>query len=268
VNYNNDGLQVILLDKAETIYREFRDADNQKTDPVSPIVRVYDPSGVRVVSAAPTKETTGVYYYTMSLASSYAEGIYQAYWEGTINGQFVTMDVPQYLAVQKVPWQMGLSSELVNSVRRMIGDTNPNNYRISTQDIYFYIADAVDAVQMEYNMGYTATVTPTSLSIVKSDGTAPTALAKSLFKIKCAEIILTGVLFDVLFDGANINVADIRINMRDTISGRKSLRDSLRSEFSAMLKQIKMNAYSGGSIVDNYGYNKYGASYVTPGDTP
>ena len=56
--------------------------------------------------------------------------------------------------------------------------------------------------------------------------------------------------------------------MRDTISGRKSLRDSLRSEFSAMLKQIKMNAYSGGSIVDNYGYNKYGASYVTPGDTP
>ena len=67
-SYKN--LQTILMSKPERIYREFIDADGVKTDPTSPIVRVYDPNGDRVSSAAPTQESTGVYYYAVDLDSS------------------------------------------------------------------------------------------------------------------------------------------------------------------------------------------------------
>lgn len=263
-----DGLQVILLDKEEPVYRQYRDANDQLTDPTTPVVRIYNPSGSMVASATPVKESVGVYYYNVSLDSSYPEGQYQAYWEGTISGHFVTMDVPQYLWVQKIPWKMGTADEMVQSVRRMIGDTNPNNYRISTQDMYYYLADAVNDTQLEYPMGYSVTVAPTGLTFTHATRSTPTALAQSLFKIKCAEIILTGILFDVLFDGANINLGDIRINMRDTIAARKSLRKELKEEFSDLIRKIKMSQHNVGYIIDNYVYNRYGETTVHAGNIP
>lgn len=253
------NLQTILMGSNELIYREYRDGNGTLTDPSSPVVRVYDPAGTRVTSAAPTKESTGVYFYQVSLDSSYSEGMYQAYWEGEIGGYLVTMDVPQYFWLQKVPWQTSVANEIISSVRRMIGDTNPNNYRILPQDMYYYLADAVNDVQSEFNMDYTVTVSPTSLTFVNQDGgSTVSSLAKNLFKIKCAELILTSVLYDVLFDGASLSLGDIKVNMKDTISGRAELRKELKREFSDLIKQVKMQQNQAGYLVDMYLYNKYG----------
>ena len=249
--YNN--LQVVLMGKQELIYREFHDTNGNKVDPIDPLVRIYDPEGARVSSAAVTKETTGVYFYNVDLDSSNPEGMYQAYWEGTIGGYLVTMDVPQYFWLQKVPHQLNDTNAVINSVRRMIGDMNPNNYKISPQDMFYYLSDAVDEVQMTYNMGYTVAVTPISLTFNKT----LTRLAASLFKIKCAEIILTSTLFDVLFDGANLHLGDIRINMRDTIAGRRDLRKELKTDFDNMIKKLKISSGTG-YVVDTYLYNRYG----------
>jgi hypothetical protein len=80
MDYN--GLQVVLINKAEPIYRKYVDSNNAPVDPTSPFVRVYNPSGVEVASGAPTKQSTGVYYYSLTLTTAAAniEGLYSAYW--------------------------------------------------------------------------------------------------------------------------------------------------------------------------------------------
>ena len=152
---NDNKLKTILFGKAERLYTEYKDSNGTLTDPTSPSVYIYDPEGIIYDSGTPTKSNTGIYYYEVSLstASTQKEGIYQAYWQGTINGELVTMDVPQYFYGMRVPWQVTQPDNIIQSIRRMIGDTNPNNYRISNIDLYYFLSDAVDNVQAEYNMG-------------------------------------------------------------------------------------------------------------------
>jgi hypothetical protein len=164
------------------------------------------------------------------------------------------MDIPQYLWIQKVPWSLGVSDEIIQSIRRYIGDSNPNKYRISTQDMYYYLSDAVGAVESIYPMGYSVTVAPTSLTF----NSTPTNLAKNLYRIKCTEIILTAVLMDTLFDGASINLGDIRINLSETVRNRREFIKSLQEDFDKLIKQIKMNYNCAGALVDTYVTNHYG----------
>lgn len=248
-----------IIGKSERHYARYRNDDKQLVDPTTPKYYVYNPNSVQISSGVPTKESTGVYYFDITLSSGDAnvnEGWYKIWWEGTIESALVTMDDPHYFFLKRYDWQMGIADEIIQSVRRMIGDTDPDNYRINTQDMYYYLADSVNDVQTYYPMGYSVTVSPQSLTFNKT----VTALAKSLFKLKSAEIIITSVLFDVLFDAANINLGDIKINMRDTIVGRRELKKELKDDFEKLVRNVKMNTSAGGLLVDNYIYSRYGSS--------
>ena len=203
-------LQQVLYNKTERLYREYRDASGVLTDPTTPFVRVYNPEGILVSSGTPIKESVGVYYHSVTIGTAGSvEGIYQAYWEGTMGGALVTMDVPQFFYLTKYPWQASKQDAFAHSIRRMIGDTNPNNYRISIPDMYYFIQDAVDQVQSQIDFGYVLTVAPTSLTWNQSLASTPSAL----FKLKCVILIMQATMHDNLYDGGMVQVGDIKVDV-------------------------------------------------------
>lgn len=237
------------MGKTERIYREFRDTDNDLINPTSPHVTIYSPKGVEVDSGTPTGESTGVYYFLIDLstAATTEEGYYQAYWEGTIGGALVTMDIPQYFLATRIPWQITESDSIINSIRRMTGDINPNNYRISTEDMYYYLKDAVEYVQAYYNWGYEVTVSPTSLTWNKTLYATPFVL----FKLKTLILILESSLHDWLYDGMAIQVGDIKVNVTPILKLRMDNIKRLNEDFDKLLYEMKMNDISGVNI-DTY----------------
>jgi hypothetical protein len=243
------GLQKVLVGKSERIYREYRDALNALTTPTSPYVRIYNPIGAIVSSSTPTAESTGVYYHALTVADTAGvlEGIYQAYWEGTIGGSLITMDTPQFLHVFKHPWQASQQDSLAQSVRRLIGDTNPNNYRISIEDMYYFIKDAVDDVQSRYEFGYTLVVSPTALTWNQSLTTVPTAL----FKLRALILVLKSTFHDLLYDGGSVQVGDIKVDVTNVLKIRRDNIDKLEKEYEQLMHEIKLNGCSGVNI-DTY----------------
>lgn len=247
-----DGLQTILAGKPERIYTEYRDSNKNLVDPTSPKVEIYDFDGnLFVSSSTPIKESTGLYYYivTISTATPVKEGMYSAYWWGTIGSGLVSMDVPQYFWVQSVPWKPSQSSEFAQSVRRFIGDTNPNNYRILNQDLYYFISDAVKEVESLFPMGYSVTVSATGITFNKTLTNTP----EFLFRIKTAELIIANILNDVLFSSGNLTLGDIKINMTDIIKARKEYLKDLQDRFNTLIRQLKMQYnYQSAGIIDTY----------------
>jgi hypothetical protein len=262
-----DGVQVIIKGHAERIYTQFKNSSGVLTDPSTPKVQIYNPDGtVFVASTAPTKETTGVYYYTVntSTASSQQEGLFSAYWWGTIGGSMLTMDIPQYVWIQRPPQTATLKAgeEFVQAVRRFIGDTNPSNYRIADHDLRYFIKDAIAEVQSQYNMGYSVTVTPAAIEF----SSTPTQIAESLFKIKTAELVVRHILGDVLFSGGALTLGDIKINMKDVIAQRKEYVRDLEMSFNKLIDTLKRNSVdSGGYLINTYldaSCGKYNLSYI------
>ena len=246
---NMDDIQKVIFGKAERIYREFRDADNTLSDPTTPHITIYDPDGVEFDSGTPTKESVGVYYYSVSLstASTTKEGIYQAYWQGTVDGIFLTEDTPQYVYGISVPWQTMQQDDVINSVRRLTGDLNPEQYRISTVDMYYYLRDAVDEVQAEYNFGYTVTVTPTALTWNKDLYSTPFVL----FKLKALLLVLESTMNDFMFEAGNVQVGDIKIDVTSTLRLRQENLKRVKADYKDLMYSVKMNNVAG-CIIDTY----------------
>lgn len=248
-----EDLQRILMGQPERIYREFRDSTTAHAlvNATNPRVTIYDPNGaLEVASTAPINESTGVYYYTLkvSTASTKKEGIYQAFWEGLVNGAHVTMDTPQYLLVKRFPWDTGETDDFINAIRREIGDTNPNNYRIPNRDLWYFTLDAINEVQGIYNMGYTPSVNNTDgLALNK----ALTAEAASLFKAKVIILILKSVYFNGLFYAGNVSIGDIKVNVTGAMKERREAIKDMDKEFNAILYEVKMNNITGTEI-DTY----------------
>lgn len=245
----SENVQKILFGKTEPIYREFRDQNYTLIDPTWASVSVYDPNGAFVSSGSPTKESTGVYYYPVALStsSSTKEGFYQAYWEANISGSLVTMDTPQYFNGMRIPWQITQPNEIVNSVRRMTGDTDPENYRISTRDMYWFLKDAVDEVQSEYDFGYVLTIESTSLSWNQTLYTGPFAL----FKLKTLMLVMESTMNDYLYYSGNVEVGDIRVNVTNMLKIRADNLKRLEEKYSKLMYEIKMNENTG-YIIDTY----------------
>ena len=242
-------VQKILFGNAERIYREYRDGSNVLTDPTNPLVSIYDPIGTFFDSGAPTKESTGVYYYSVSLstASTTKEGIYQAYWQGTINSALITMDVPQYFQGYEVPWQEMQSDGIIRSIRRAIGDTNPDKYRLETRDLYYYLKDAVEEVQADYNFAYTITITNTSVTWNKTLYSTPFAL----FKLKTMIIVMEATMSDFLFDAGNVQLGDIKIDITGMMRIRLENLKRLQAKYDDLMYKIKMST-GGGHNIDTY----------------
>jgi len=244
-----DEVQRILIGKEERIYREYRDADNELTDPTAPIVNIYDPTGDYYDSGSPLKESTGIYYFSVTLptASSTEEGVYQAYWEGTINSVFVTMDEPQYFRGTRVPWQVTEPDNIIQSLRRLIGDIDPDNYKVSNQDLYYYLSDAVDEVQAEYSFGYSITITPTSVTWNLSLYSTPFVL----FKLKTQILVLESMLMDSLYDAGAVKIGDIQIDVTKILQIRMQNLERLKKDYKDLMYSVKTNSIDG-SIIDTY----------------
>ena len=248
-----EDLQQILMGQQERLYREFRDSSTAHAlvDATRPKVTIYDPNGaLEVASTSPINESTGVYYYnfTVTTAAAKVEGVYQAYWEGFINGAHVTMDTPQYILVKRFPWDTGETDDFINAIRREIGDTNPNNYRIPNRDLWYFTLDAINGVQAIYNMGYSASVSNT-------DGlalSAPlTVEAAALFKAKVVILVLKSVYFNGLFYAGNVSIGDIKVNVTGAMKERREALKDMEKDFDKILYDIKMNNITGTEI-DTY----------------
>ncbi len=252
-------IQKILLGKAERIYQEYYNSNGDLVDPTTPKVYLYDPNGLYVCSGTPTKESTGVYYLsvTLSTASTTVEGSYQAYWEGTIGGNFITQDTPQYLYAYRHPWSISKPSAVINSVRRMTGDTNPENYRISTEDMYYFFSDAIDEVQTEYNWGYTVAITNTAMSFNQTLYSVPF----TLFKLRTAILVLESTLMDSLYDGGSVQVGDIKVDVTGIIRLRQENLKRLREEYSRLMYEAKMNGITG-YVIDTYAIGRINNSQI------
>lgn len=241
-DYSN--LQKVIYNKPERLYREFKDSQGNLINPTSPYVRVYDPNGTIVSSGTPTGESTGVYYFVASLGTAQPEGIYQAYWEGTVGGALITMDVPQFFWLTTAPWQVMPQDQIAQSVRRMIGDTNPNNYRIAIPDMYYFIQDAVNEVQSRMDFGYSLTVAPTSLTWNQPLYSIPAAL----FRLRTLILVMQSILHDDIYDGGNVEVGDIKIDINGILKMRMDNIKRLEDGYKELLYDIKMNSITGVNI--------------------
>ena len=250
--------QVILVGKTEPIYTEYKDSEGALVDPTSPFVRVYDPDGMVLSSGIPTKEAIGLYYFPVAVTTAAAskEGWYQAYWEGNIGGTLRTMDKPQTFYVQRQPWQWGQPDYFVQSIRRLLGDTNPNGYRIPNIDMFYFVEDAVNEVQSVYNMGYVISVDNMGINWNQ----ALTAQASALFKLKCIILVLRSMLLDFSFNALDLQVGDIRVNVKNTMAERREMLKGLESQYDSLIKKIQHNnafgyeidTYVTGTIINYY----------------
>lgn len=245
----DNNLQKILFGKPERIYTQFRDSSGNLTDPSNPLVSIYDPVGTFFDSGEPTKESTGIYYYIVSLstASTTKEGVYQAFWEGTIGSAYTTMDIPQYFYGYRIPWQITQPDNIINSIRRLIGDTNPNNYRVSTEELYCFLKEAVDEVQAEYDFGYELTITNTSVTWNQDLYATPFVL----FKLRTLILISESFLNDFMFDASNVSLGDIKIDVSSIMKIRLDNLKRLEEKYANLMYAVKMNV-GGGIVIDTY----------------
>ena len=201
--------QVILIGKQEPVFCEFRDNLGNLSDPTNPQISIYSPSGSTVISnQAMLKESTGVYYYLFTTTSGAIQGYYQAWFSGEIGGLLRTTDYPKPLFVRQQPWNWGLQYEFIRSVRRAIGDMDPSNYRISDQELIYFIKDGVTESETILPMGYSVTAAPDGVIFNKD----LTTRAETLFKWVTAKLVVESIINTFMYEPGYINTGDIIIN--------------------------------------------------------
>jgi len=246
--------KVIILGRSEPLFTEFRDSNGSLTNVTNPRIDIYNPEGTIVInSAAPSIQSTGVYYYNFSLSTavSVVEGLYQIFWSGTIGGLGIQQDEPRYIQAIRIPVGPNTGAEFVNDVRRIIGDDDPDDFNILTSDIIRYINDGVDFVQKNFNLGYTVTKTETTISFDKT----LTSLARDLFICGACFKILEHLLHKNLWGCGSLDIGDLSINLTNVNRERRSSVTEMRNEITKTILQAKMNSISGSSI-DTYNYGE------------
>lgn len=241
--------QTIILGKDEAVYAEFRDINNDLTNVSNPHVDIYDPEGILVDSGTPVNESTGVYYHILSLStsSSTKQGYYSAWFSGTIGGLTISQDDPRYLLVRQAPTTVGLGGQILDDIRRFVGDDDPTDYHISDVDLHYYLNDGVDYIQEMYDMGYTITVSPTSITFNKD----LTNTARELFKRGTAYMIIEGLKHRGLWGAGSINIGDMNINVTNVNRARATAAKELKENISESIHKLLMLA-NVGADVDTY----------------
>jgi len=245
---NND---VIFLGRSKRLMIEFRDANGNLSNVSSPRIDIYTPLGAPLVSTAAFNISTGVYYYDFSLstADSTLEGYYQLFWSGDLNGIPINQDQPKYLYATKLGYSVELAGEIIDDIRKLIGDDDSKNFKIKTQDIHQYLSSGVDFIQKTYPMGYVLTITPTSLSFNKP----LTSLASELFMRGTALIILEHLCHKGLWGAGSISFGDVNINLTNINRERRTAVSEMKREIKESIRNLYMRSISGGSI-DSYSH--------------
>jgi len=136
---------------------------------------------------------------------------------------------------------------LINSLRRAIGDTNSSNYRISTEDLYYFLQDAVNDVQTDLDMGYTLTISATGITW----NTTLTIIPTTLFKMKTVIYVLESLFYDDLYSSGNVQVGDIKVDVTSILKLRRENLKDLKEAYARLIKEIKMYT-SHGYAIDTY----------------
>ena len=239
-------IQYIIPSKTERLRRGFRDKNDTLVNVTNPKINIKKPDGTTAVAnGVPIAESTGIYYYDFYLSTVSPEGIYQAYWEGTYNTEQITMDKPQFLYARNMNYAYG--EEIAGKIRRIIGDLDPNNYRVQQSDLFYYIKDGVEDAEADYLQGYTATVSQSGVTFNKD----LTVVARALFTWKTVYLILNGMLFSGLWDVGNFRFGDIDINLTSGANTRNDFIKGLGEKIKYMVDELKLNG-SGGELVEIY----------------
>jgi hypothetical protein len=258
-------MKTVLTGQPERIYVEFRDIDHDLTDPSRPRVTIYAPSGTEFVpSAAATQESTGVYWYLLSVGTAYSNerGTYQAFWEGYINGAPIYMDEPMYIDVLDSPYVGSSTSEgrsFVREIRNAINDNRENEYMILPRDMNYYVQDGVRDANATYNMGYTVFISTAGNDRVgrlefQKDGVS-TALGqteRAWYSAHVVRKILEAQTYVNMFGPGIINAGDIKVNIASGLRAQTGLLDRLDDKIDDMGKELKLNGGVGGYAVNTF----------------
>ena len=139
-------------------------------------------------------------------------------------------------------------STIISTIRRVTGDLDANNYHISTRDMYYYLQDAVDEVQIDYNFGYTLTLTTTDATWNQTLYSSPFVL----FKMKSLILILEASFHDNLWYSGNVQVGDVKIDMNQTLKIRMENLKRLKADYDKVMKMFKLSDASTGFTIDTY----------------
>lgn len=230
--------QVILTGKQEPVFCEFKDNLGILIDPTNPRISIYNPNGSTVVSnQTMLKESTGVYYYLFLTTSGAVQGYYQAWFSGDIGGFTRTTDYPKPLFVRQQPWNWGLQYEFIRSVRRAIGDTDPSSYRISDQELIYFIKDAVTESETLLPMGYTVTAAPDGVIFNKD----LTTRAETLFKWVTVKLILESVINTFMYEPGMISAGDLVLNRTQNLAVKVSHLKEQTDKINDFIDQILSN---------------------------
>jgi len=137
--------------------------------------------------------------------------------------------------------------EVIESVRVMIRDTDSQNYRISDYEMAYFLKESVDEVNSSVPIGDTVTIAVSGPTINPYGGTHR-EYALSLYKIQMVILIKEALLNESLYDGANVSVGDIKIDVGGIIRSRRDDINKLRDKFNKLLYDVKINLLGGYSI--------------------
>lgn len=258
-------MKTILTGQPERLYIEYRDADNVLTDPTTPKITIFAPSGAEVTASTdPTKESTGVYFFLFSISTAYAteRGTYQAWWEGYINSGPVYMDEPQYFEVIDTPTIASSTSagrHFVNAVRRAIKDNRETDYIIEPQDMNFYIQESFGNANSIFNLEYTVFVSTagndkTGRIEFQKDGVATSlpATQRAWYLINCVRDILESEIRLNIYGTGIINAGDVKINLAQGLRAQTDYLEKLNDRVDKLEMDLKLNGGAGGFLINNY----------------
>lgn len=243
-------VQTILMGQDERVYIETRNASGNLVSANNVKLSLYDPEGTKILDqVSANEESTGIYYYNISIstASSNKEGLYRAFWTGSIGGVNLSQDKAKNILIRRHPHLYGLANDLVDNVRRLCGDNNPGNYRINEIDILWYIQDGVRLIQSTYNLGYTVEVSYSSITFNKT----LTELAKYLFIQGAVLSILKHLRNKNLWGVGSLDVGDLRVNMTNINRERALACKDLEEKLERTINGLKRGSITGASI-DTY----------------
>ena len=247
-------MKEVITGHPERLYIEYTDANGALVDPLRPKITIFAPSGNEVVASAdPSNEDVGIWYYLFSATTAYAteRGLYQAWWEGYVNGGPVYMDEPVYFQVKDIPVISSSTSEgryFTIEIRGAIGDNREDEYMILPQDLNYYIEAGFRNANAIYDLGYDVQLSTAGndksgrISFLKNG--AATALGqteRAWYALTTVRDILEAQTRINMFGPGIVTQGDIKVNLSAGLRAQTAYLDHIKAQLKEMETELKLN---------------------------